>query len=244
MGAASSPGPRTAAGKDLNFAILSTSCGLQRGAPVSCGSQQGGKKIKRRDRFREDPEQPKVRINERIRLSPVRLVDEDGTQLGIVPVEEALRTARAKGLDLVEVAPDARPIVCKIMDYGRFRYEQEKKAREAKKQQHQVELKEVKYRPNINEHDFQTKTRRARKFLEQGKHVKVTIMFRRREMRRPENGYEILRKVREELQEVAKVDREPTPELEGRDLTMVMSPLKTRPAPKKQEQVSETAQEG
>ncbi len=201
--------------------------------------EQGGKKIKRAYRFREDPEQPKVRINERIRLSPVRLVDEDGTQLGIVPVEEALRIARSKGLDLVEVAPNARPIVCKILDYGRYRYEQEKKAREAKKQQHHVEVKEVKYRPNINEHDFQTKTRRARKFLEQGKHVKVTIMFRRREMRRPENGYEILRKVREELADIAKVDREPTPELEGRDLTMVFSPLKGKPAAPKTE--TETA---
>ncbi len=162
-------------------------------------------------------------------------MDEDGTQLGIVPVEEALRIARSKGLDLVEVAPNARPIVCKILDYGRYRYEQEKKAREAKKQQHHVEVKEVKYRPNINEHDFQTKTRRARKFLEQGKHVKVTIMFRRREMRRPENGYEILRKVREELADIAKVDREPTPELEGRDLTMVFSPLKGKPAAPKAE---------
>ncbi len=162
-------------------------------------------------------------------------MDEDGTQLGIVPVEEALQIARSKGLDLVEVAPNARPIVCKILDYGRYRYEQEKKAREAKKQQHHVEVKEVKYRPNINEHDFQTKTRRARKFLEQGKHVKVTIMFRRREMRRPENGYEILKKVREELADIAKVDREPTPELEGRDLTMVFSPLKGKPAAPKAE---------
>jgi len=169
-----------------------------------------------------------VRINQRIRFSPVRLVDENGEQLGIVPVEEALRIARSKGLDLVEVAPDARPIVCKIMDYGRYRYEQEKKAKEAKRQQHHIEIKEVKYRPNINEHDFQTKTRLARKFLGQGKHVKVTIMFRRREMRRPENGYEILRKVRDELADIAKVDREPTPELEGRDLTMVLRPLKSQ----------------
>lgn len=155
-------------------------------------------------------------------------MDENGEQLGIVPVEEALRIARSKNLDLVEVAPNARPIVCKILDYGRYRYEQEKKARESKKQQHQIDIKEVKYRPNINEHDFQTKTRRARKFLEQGKHVKVTIMFRRREMRRPENGYEILRKVRSELADVAKVDREPTPELEGRDLTMVLIPGKQK----------------
>jgi translation initiation factor IF-3 len=167
-----------------------------------------------------------VRINERIRLSPVRLIDDDGSQVGVVPVEEALQRARDKGLDLVEVAANSRPIVCKIMDYGRFRYEQEKKAREAKKQQHQIDIKEVKYRPNINIHDFETKTNRARKFLEQGKHVKVTIMFRMREMRRPENGYEILRRVREELQDVAKMEREPSKELEGRDLTMILRPAK------------------
>ena len=167
-----------------------------------------------------------MRINERIRLSPVRLIDDDGTQVGVVPVDEALQRARAKGLDLVEVAANSRPIVCKIMDYGRFRYEQEKKAREAKKQQHQVDLKEVKYRPNINIHDFETKTRRAREFLEQGKHVKITIMFRMREMRRPENGYELLRRVYEELKDSAKMEREPSKELEGRDLTMVLRPLK------------------
>ncbi len=139
-------------------------------------------------------------------------------------MEEALRTARAKGLDLVEVAANVRPIVCKIMDYGRHRYDEEKKAREARKQQHQVELKEVKFRPAINEHDFQTKVRMAQRFLEAGKQVKVTIMFRMREMRRPENGYEILRRVREALADVAKVEREPPPELESRDLTMVLSP--------------------
>ena len=167
-----------------------------------------------------------MRINERIRLSPVRLIDDDGAQVGVVSVDEALQRARDKGLDLVEVAANSRPIVCKIMDYGRFRYEQEKKAREAKKQQHQVDLKEVKYRPNINIHDFETKTRKAREFLEQGKHVKVTIMFRMREMRRPENGFELLRRVHESLQDVAKMEREPSKELEGRDLTMVLRPMK------------------
>jgi translation initiation factor IF-3 len=154
------------------------------------------------------------------------LIDDEGNQVGVVPVEEALKLARDKGLDLVEVAATSRPIVCKIMDYGRFRYEQEKKAREAKKQQHQVELKEVKFRPNINIHDFETKVRRARNFLEQGKHVKVTIMFRMREMRRPENGYQILRRVREDLSDVAITEREPKSELEGRDLTMVLRPQK------------------
>lgn len=176
--------------------------------------------------FRDDPDAPQVRINERIRLSPVRLIDDEGNQVGVVSVDEALQRAREKGLDLVEVAANSRPIVCKIMDYGRFRYEQEKKAREAKKTQHQVDLKEVKYRPNINIHDFETKTRRAREFLEQGKHVKVTIMFRMREMRRPENGYELLRRVYESLKDSAKMEREPSKELEGRDLTMVLRPLK------------------
>jgi len=156
----------------------------------------------------------------------VRLIDDEGNQVGVVPVDEALKMARAKGLDLVEVAANTRPIVCKIMDYGRFRYEQEKKAREARKQQHQVDLKEVKFRPNINIHDFETKVHLAQKFLEQGKHVKITIMFRLREMRRPENGFELLRRVHEGLAKVAKVDREPSKELEGRDLTMVLRPLK------------------
>ncbi|MCU0305374.1 MAG: translation initiation factor IF-3 [Thermoanaerobaculales bacterium] len=166
-----------------------------------------------------------MRINERIRLSPVRLIGADGEQVGVVSVDEALKMAREQGLDLVEVAANSRPIVCKIMDYGRFRFEQEKKAREAKKQQHQVDIKEVKYRPNINIHDFETKTGRARKFLEQGKHVKVTIMFRMREMRRPENGFELLKRVAEALEDVAKLEKMPD-RLEGRDLTMVMRPLK------------------
>jgi len=154
------------------------------------------------------------------------LIDEEGEQVGVVSVDEALQMARSKGLDLVEVAGNTRPIVCKIMDYGRFRYEQEKKAREEKKKQHQIELKEVKFRPNINQHDFETKVRLAKKFLGQGKHVKVTIMFRMREMRRPENGYELLKRIREELIDEALVDREPSKELEGRDLTMVLRPSK------------------
>ncbi len=181
--------------------------------------------IIRKFAFRDDPDAPQVRINERIRLSPVRLVDDEGNQVGVVPIEEALKLAKEKGLDLVEVAANTRPVVCKIMDYGRFRYEQEKKAREAKKQQHAVEVKEVKYRPNINIHDFETKTRKAREFLGEGKHVKVTIMFRMREMRRPENGFDLLQRVADDLADVAKVDQMPT-RLEGRDLTMVVRPVK------------------
>ena len=165
-----------------------------------------------------------MRINERIRLSPVRLVDDEGNQVGVVPVDEALALAREKGLDLVEVAANSRPIVCKIMDYGRFRYEQEKKAKEAKKQQHHIEIKEVKFRPNISEQDFETKIRMAERFIGKGKHVKVTIMFRQREMRRPENGFDILSRVRERLQGIATMEREPPRHLQGRELSMVLRP--------------------
>lgn len=165
---------------------------------------------------------PEHRVNERIRISPVRLIDQDGNQLGIVPVEEARAKAREAGLDLVEVAPQARPVVCKIMDHGRFLYEQEKKAKEARKHQQQVEVKEVKFRPAIEDHDFHTKVKMAERFLVKGKRVRVTVMFRRREMRRPENGYEVLARVAEELAEVAEVEQAPPPRLEGRDLSMVL----------------------
>ncbi len=159
-----------------------------------------------------------------IRLSPVRLVDADGSQVGIVPIEEALALARQRGLDLVEVAPTARPIVCKIMDWGKYRYEQEKKARQARRKEHQIEVKEVKFRPGVADHDFQTKLSMVRRFIEQGKHVKVTIMFRRREMRRPENGFEVLERVRQELGDLVRVEKE-AGSLEGaRDLTMVLAP--------------------
>jgi translation initiation factor IF-3 len=168
-------------------------------------------------------ERDRTRINEMIRLSPVRLVDADGSQVGIVPVEEALALARTRGLDLVEVAPTARPIVCKIMDWGKYRYEQEKKARVARRKEHQIEVKEVKFRPGVADHDFHTKLSQVRKFLEQGKHVKITIMFRRREMRRPENGYEVLERVKLELADLIRLERD-AGALEGRDLTMVLAP--------------------
>ena len=171
-------------------------------------------------------ERDRTRINEMIRLSPVRLVDADGSQVGIVPVEEALALARTRGLDLVEVAPTARPIVCKIMDWGKYRkfkYEQEKKARLARRKEHQIEVKEIKFRPGVADHDFHTKLGLVRRFLEQGKHVKVTIMFRRREMRRPENGYEVLERIKEELSDLIRLERDAGP-LEGRDLTMVLAP--------------------
>ncbi len=130
-----------------------------------------------------------------------------------------------QGLDLVEVAPNARPPVCRIMDYGKFRYEEQRKAREARKKQHQVHLKEVKMRPGIEDHDFDFKLRHARRFLEEGNKVKLTMMFRGRQMAHPELGREVLSRVAEEVADLGKVESHPT--MEGRSMTMVIAPLKS-----------------
>ncbi|HKI86803.1 MAG TPA: translation initiation factor IF-3 [Thermoanaerobaculia bacterium] len=169
-----------------------------------------------------DRQEPRVRINRQIRISPVRLVDADGSQVGVVPIDEALKLAGERGLDLVEVAPTARPPVVKIMDYGKFKFEQQKAARAAKKKQHVIHLKEVKYRPGIDEHDFEFKTRHARKFLEEGNKVKLTMMFRGRQVTHSELGRDVLYRVFEEVNDIAKVETEP--KLEGRNMTMVLAP--------------------
>jgi len=161
-------------------------------------------------------------VNNQIRISPVRLIDQDGEQVGVVPVDEALSAARERGLDLVEVAPMARPPVVKIMDYGKYRFEQAKAARAARKKQHTIQVKEVKYRPGISEHDFEFKTRHARTFIEEGNKVKLTMMFRGRQVTHPELGQEVLDRVFEALKDVAKV--EVNPKLEGRNMTMVLAP--------------------
>lgn len=171
---------------------------------------------------RNDKEEQRVRVNEQIRISPVRLIDADGEQVGIVPIEEAQRTAVNRGLDLVEVAPNARPPVVKVMDYGKYRFEQAKAARAAKKKQHVIHLKEVKYRPGISDHDFEFKTRHARKFLQDGNKVKLTMMFRGRQVTHPELGHEVLMRAFEELEDVGKIEVEP--KLEGRNMTMVLTP--------------------
>jgi translation initiation factor IF-3 len=142
----------------------------------------------------------------------------------VLDVDEARRLARDRGLDLVEIAANARPPVCKIMDYGKFQFERDKKAKEARKRQHRVETKEVKLRPNIGDHDFNTKLRNAERFLTSGCHVKLTIMFRMRELRRPENGYELLNRAVAELADVARVESPPPDRLQGRDLSMVLKP--------------------
>lgn len=154
----------------------------------------------------------------------MRVIDPEGEQVGILPIEKALEAAEELGLDLVEVAPMARPPVCRIMDYGKFRYEEQRKAREARKKQHRVELKEVKMRPGIEDHDFDFKMRHARRFLEEGNKVKLTMMFRGRQMAHPEIGREVLERVIAEIQDLAKV--ESMPSMEGRSMSMVLAPLK------------------
>lgn len=171
---------------------------------------------------RRPPRMEGPRVNERIRKSPVRLIDADGKQIGVVEVSEAREHAREAGLDLVEVGPNARPPVVKIVDWGKLKYEREKQAREARKKTHTVEVKQVKYRPNIDTHDFDIKTKQARRFLEEGKKVKVTIFFLYRQLRRPELGEDILDRVTEELADVS--DVESRGRLESRQMIMILTP--------------------
>ena len=161
-------------------------------------------------------------MNRQIRISPIRVIAADGSQLGIMEVENALRIAEEQSLDLVEVAPLARPPVARIMDYGKFKFEQAKQARVAKKKQHVIQLKEVKFRPGIDEHDFETKTRHARRFLEEGNKVKVTLMFRGRQITHPELGRAVVTRVAQELADLAKVESDAR--LEGKAMTMILTP--------------------
>jgi len=161
-------------------------------------------------------------LNNRIKVSPVRLIGPDGAQLGIVPVEEALERAESEGLDLVEVSPDSRPTVCRILDYGKFKYEIAKKEKLARKKQHTFQMKEMRYRPKIDGHDFDFKTKHVREFLESGSKVKVFVMFRGREMAYQEFGRRVLDRVREVLADVAVVEVEP--KMDGRHMNMMFSP--------------------
>ncbi|NIL99532.1 MAG: translation initiation factor IF-3 [Acidobacteria bacterium] len=164
-----------------------------------------------------------VRVNDQIRLSPVRLIDAEGEQVGIVPLDQAKQVAAEAGLDLVEVAADARPIVVRIMDWGKHRFEANKKAREARKKETRITVKQVKLRPNIDDHDLETKLKHARRFLDAGDKVKVTIMFRGRDLRRPENGRKLLDQVIEILDDIAVVEAAPGA-IVNRDMTMVLGP--------------------
>ena len=152
----------------------------------------------------------------------VRLVDEHGEMVGIVGRNEAIEMAADAGLDLVEVAPNADPPVCKILDYGKFKYEEQKKKNEARKKQKIIEVKEINLRPSIDDHDYQVKMRSMNKFIEEGDKVKVTMRFRGRELAHQELGMNVLMRVRDDLEEIAKVEQ--MPRMEGRQMTMVVSP--------------------
>lgn len=162
------------------------------------------------------------RVNDQIRISPVRLVDAEGEQVGIVSIDDARSAAAERGLDLVEVAPMARPPVVRIMDYGKYKYEQARKARESRKKQHQVKVKEIKLRPKIEEHDINFKAGHARRFLSEGNKVKLTMRFRGREMSHSELGAAVLKEFADELSDVGQVEEEA--KMEGRNMTMVLAP--------------------
>jgi translation initiation factor IF-3 len=162
------------------------------------------------------------RINERIRIREIRVIGADGSQLGIMTPQEALEKAYALGFDLVEVAPEARPPVCKIMDYGKYRYEQSKKEREARKKQTIIQVKEIKMRPKTEEHDFQFKLRHAERFLKEGNKAKVTMMFRGCEMVHMDLGMKLLLKFAEGLKELAHVEQQA--KVEGRAMSMILAP--------------------
>ncbi|HEY8190882.1 MAG TPA: translation initiation factor IF-3 [Alphaproteobacteria bacterium] len=163
------------------------------------------------------------RINEHIKVNKVRLIGADGSQLGIVNIRDAQTMADEAGLDLVEISPNAEPPVCKILDYGKFKYEAQKKAAEARKKQKVIDIKEIKLRPTIEEHDYQVKLRNARRFLEEGDKVKVTLRFRGREMAHLDLGMKVLNKMKEDLADISKVEL--YPRMEGRQAMMVVVPL-------------------
>jgi len=164
-------------------------------------------------------------MNERIRAREIRVIDDDGAQLGIMSPRDALAIARERGIDLIEVAPQAQPPVCKIMDYGKFKYEQAKKEKESAKKHKQSELKGIQMFPNIEEHDFVVKVKSAIKFLEEGDKVKVTVRFKGRQITHPEFGRQQMEKVVQMTSSVGQVEKPPA--MEGRMMTMILSPLKS-----------------
>jgi translation initiation factor IF-3 len=175
---------------------------------------------------RTPPERDATRINERIRVPQVRLISETGEQVGVIPTEQALRYAQERDLDLVEVAAEARPPVCRVLDYSKYKYEQDQKAKAARKHQQQVTIREMKLRPKIATHDYETKRGHVRRFLDNGDKVKVTIMFRGRETSHPERGEQLLMRLAEDVADLGSIEQRPS--LDGRNMTMVMNPLKAK----------------
>ncbi len=162
------------------------------------------------------------RINDQIRAREVRLIDENGTNVGVVSRADAMQRATDTGLDLVEISPDADPPVCKILDVGKYKFQEQKKAAEARKKQKVVEIKEIKMRPNIDDHDYDVKMKAIRRFFDEGDKVKVTLRFRGREMAHQDLGMDVLRRVKTDTEAIAKVESEPR--FEGRQMVMVLAP--------------------
>jgi translation initiation factor IF-3 len=173
---------------------------------------------------RRPPERDTTRVNERIRVPEVRVIGDDGQQIGVMKTDQALRMAQDRDLDLVEVAPEARPPVCRILDYSKYKYEQAQKVKQARKHQQQIVIREIKFRPKIAQHDYDTKKGHVERFLRHKDKVKITIMFRGREVTHPERGRMILDRLAEELQELAIVEQRPN--LDGRNMTMMLGPSK------------------
>ena len=168
------------------------------------------------------PSRDGPRVNEEIRVPQVRLIDEAGEMQGVMSARDALSRAYAAGLDLLEISPNADPPVCKILDFGKFKYEQQKKRNEAKKKQKIVEIKEVKVRPNIDENDYQVKVRAMKSFIDEGDKVKITLRFRGREMAHQDIGVRVLERIRDELEAQTKVEQ--MPRMENRQMVMVLAP--------------------
>lgn len=176
----------------------------------------------------QNPKKETVRINEFIRAPQVRVIDDAGQMLGVYTVPDAIRLAKDRGLDLLEISPNAEPPVCKIVDYGKFKYEKKKKSQEAKKKQIVIQVKEVQLRPQIEEHDLQYKTNNIRRFLEEGDKAKVSVMFRGREIAYVDHGHKLLSRLIEEVKTVGTI--EAPPKLEGKRLTVIFTPLANKGA--------------
>ena len=219
---------KTALGKQIGTATPPTECGLKRrartsilpGDPIS--NHIRNTTIARRPHNAPPQRETGPRINDRIRSPEIRLIGAEGENVGVVTPARAMQMAEEAGLDLVEISPNAEPPVCKIMDFGKFKYETQKREAEARKKQHIIEIKEIKFRPGTDTHDYEVKMRSVVKFLDEGDKVKVTLRFRGREMAHQELGLELLNRVAADVTEIGKV--ESMPRLEGRQMVMMISP--------------------
>jgi translation initiation factor IF-3 len=190
---------------------------------------------------RRPPERDTTRINERIRVPEVRLIGEDGSQIGIMKTADALRYAQERDLDLVEVAPESRPPVCRVLDYSKYKYEQAQKQKAARKHQQQITVREIKFRPKIAQNDYDTKKGHVTRFLKHKDKVKITIMFRGREVTHPERGEMLLERLSEELADIAVVEQRPIQD--GRNMTMLLAPSKAILAGEKESKDGKAPQE-